>query len=103
MRTFVLCPNFRESDDDPCDYSNSSEVYGKVFMIELVVTFIYISYSLSGIYNRIGESITVNALGVGICLVCLITVSGGLTGACLNPYFGLVQTIYQRYLISYTT
>ena len=69
-------------------------------MIEFIVTFIYISYSLSGIYNRIGESITVNALGVGICLVCLITVSGGITGACLNPYFGLVQTVYQRYLIN---
>lgn len=63
-------------------------------MIETVVTFIYISYSLSGIYNRIGDSITVNAIGVCICLICLITVSGGITGACLNPYFGLVQTIY---------
>lgn len=69
-------------------------------MIETVVTFIYISYSLSGIYNRIGDSITVNAIGVCICLICLITVSGGITGACLNPYFGLVQTIYQRYLIN---
>ena len=63
-------------------------------MIEFLLTGLYLSYSLSGIYNKIAKDLVWNALGVAVCLNACIYVSANVSGACLNPYFGLVQTIY---------
>ena len=50
----------------------------------------FVSYCLSVGYNKIGSDLIINALGVGFSLTCMIAVTGGVSGGCLNVYVALV-------------
>lgn len=38
----------------------------------------------------------VNGFAIGIALYAAITISSGISGGCINPAVGLVQTLFQR-------
>lgn len=94
----VLCPpqdgvDFK--DYVPCEPIDRME--GKCFLVESLCTFLFVAFILS-IKNNNGSFDIVNAMGVSITLIGMIYVNAGISGACINPTVGLVQSIFQSLL-----
>ena len=59
-------------------------------MVEFISTFLFVSFQISSIYNQLAPDIIQNAMGTAVAFMALLSVSEGIAGTCLNPYFGLV-------------
>ena len=88
-----LCPRNNDNGDPPkaCDLL---DVTGGIFLCEFIVTFIFVNVILSIKYHNGANDLLVNALAIGLTLFGMITISGGISGGCINPAVGLVQTIF---------
>ena len=90
----ILCPVNPAGTDNAnityvCHFDNPVD-YLRPFLIQLLATFLFVSYQISSIYNQLAPDIVQNAMGTGIAFMALSSVSQGLTGSCLNPYFAVV-------------
>ena len=63
------------------------------------MTFIFVNVILTIKYHYGAKDHILNALAIGTSLVGMITVAGGISGGCLNPAVGLVQTIFQSIVV----
>ena len=66
----------------------------QALVCEIVVTFIFVSVILGVKYHNGAEETFLNAAAIGSTLYFMIMLAGGVSGACLNPAVGLVQTIF---------
>ena len=88
----TLCPP--ESADPLCDPSGGS--LGKIFLVEIVATFIFVSVNVNVIYENGSKELIINALGIGLTLATVLTCASTISGASCNPAVGLVQPIFQN-------
>ena len=54
------------------------------------MTFVFVNVILSIKYHNGDNDLLVNALAIGLTLFGVITISGGISGGCINPAVGLV-------------
>lgn len=66
-----------------------------VFLIEMWVTFFFVSVILGIKYQNEARDLITNALMIGITLAANIMVAAGTTGASLNPAVSGVQILFQ--------
>jgi glycerol uptake facilitator-like aquaporin len=67
------------------------------FFIEMCCTFIFVMVSLlvkTGKTSPTSDGF-LSCLAVAFTLMAMICISGSKTGACLNPAFGIAQTIFE--------
>ena len=89
----LLCPRIE-------NYNNNTacqpEYYLGMFIIEFLMTFVFVNVILSIKYHNGANDLLINALAIGLTLFGVISISGGISGGCINPAVGLVQTIFQN-------
>ena len=69
----------------------------KVFLVEFVMTFFFVNFVLQIKYQNGADNDTpINGLAIGLALYAAIQIASGISGGCINPAVGLVQTIFQR-------
>ena len=47
-------------------------------------------------FHNGANDLLINAIAIGLTLFGMTTISGGISGGCINPAIGLVQTIFQN-------
>jgi glycerol uptake facilitator-like aquaporin len=70
-----------------------------IFWVELLCTTLFVSLILSVKFHDAAKD---GALAVAITLFGMIHLSGPISGGCLNPAVGLVQSLLQRPLVDST-
>ena len=106
----LLCPNMKDENlIEACDPSNHCIA---VFVPEMVATFLFITPIMHIKYHTEQSKSYLNTLGgytsdrintsvaLSFILLGILYLVGGITGACLNPTIGLVQTLYQNWVIN---
>ena len=85
----TLCP---EKDPSHSDYKkcDGTGVFFQVFLIEVIVTFIFVGVCLNIKYHVGAQSLGINALAVASTLVACILASVEISGGCINPVVGVV-------------
>lgn len=68
----------------------------KVVIAEAVCTFIFISMVLMVVKHNGADQMPINALAIGFSLFLAITMASGISGGCINPAVGLVQSVFQK-------
>lgn len=70
-----------------------------MFMAEVMATFTLCAVILSQKYENDAPD-TLKAFAVGLTLTCGATMIGGISGGCINPAVGLVQTVFQSIMVT---
>ena len=70
-------------------------MFGKMFLAEIIGTFLFVSVNVNIIYNNGSDEIILNAIIIGLALCVGIMVAAPTSGAAINPGVGLVQPIFQ--------
>lgn len=83
-----LCPS------NGCN--DGGELVLKVVITEATCTFLFVSMVLMVVKHNGSDQMPINALGIAISLYCAITLASGISGGCINPAVGLLQTLFQR-------
>jgi glycerol uptake facilitator-like aquaporin len=65
-------------------------------LTEILATFVFVNVIVSIKYHWPSNELFINAIMIGLSLFAMINVSGNVSGGCLNPAIGIVQTIFQR-------
>lgn len=68
----------------------------KVFFCEAVCTFMFVSFIFMVVKHNGASNMPVNALAIGVALFLAITMASGISGGCINPAVGLVQSVFQK-------
>lgn len=68
--------------------------YLKMFLAEVIGTFLFVSVNVNIIYNNGSSEIILNAVIIGLALCVGIMVAAPTSGAAINPGVGLVQPIF---------
>jgi glycerol uptake facilitator-like aquaporin len=68
----------------------------KVFLVEGVMTFFFVCFVLQIVKHNGAKETPVNGLAIGLALYAAIQIASGISGGCINPAVGLVQTVFQR-------
>jgi glycerol uptake facilitator-like aquaporin len=82
----------------PCSPKNIG-VMINMFVAEAIGTFTLCGVILSQKYNNDAPG-TYKAFAVGLTLTCAALTIGGVSGGCLNPAVGLVQTFFQSIMFN---
>ena len=82
-----LCPS------EGCN--DSVFILRKLFFAEALATFVYVCNIIMIKKNNGSGSVSINAFGIGISLFLALAMTQGITGGCINPAIGLIQTIFQ--------
>lgn len=83
-----LCPSGGCNDE--------GAIIPKVLFCEAVCTFLFVSMVLM-ITRENGSKVTsVNALAIGTSLFLAIQMASGISGGCINPVVGLIQSLFQK-------
>jgi glycerol uptake facilitator protein len=69
-------------------------MYHSFFIAEMVGTFIFVNIILSIKFQNGAKDLVVNALCIGLTLMLAISITGGISGGCINPAVGLIQSIF---------
>jgi glycerol uptake facilitator-like aquaporin len=69
--------------------------YHKMFLVEVIGTFLFVSVNVNIIYNNGSSEIILNAIIIGIALCLGIFIAAPTSGGAINPGVGLVQNIFQ--------
>ena len=69
--------------------------YHKMFLVEVIGTFLFVSVNVNIIYNNGSSEIILNAIIIGMALVLGICIAAPTSGGAINPGVGLVQNIFQ--------
>lgn len=100
----ILCPRHLEPGSTAADGSVTDGSAGDVcvpasntqaFVVELFCTLFYVNVVLNLKFTN-GFNDIMNAFMMSVTLFCMLGLSYGLSGGCLNPTVGLVQTILQH-------
>lgn len=83
-----LCPRFGCND--------GGKLVGKTFLVEAVMTGFFVAFVLQVVQHNGASTMPVNGFAIGIALYAAITIASGISGGCINPAVGLVQTLFQR-------
>merc|ERR1712238_22314 len=76
--------------------NDGGKMVGKVFLVEGVMTFFFVSFVLQIVKHNGAKETPVNGLAIGLSLYAAIQIASGISGGCINPAVGLVQTVFQR-------
>lgn len=68
--------------------------FGKMFLAEIIGTFLFVSVNVNIIYNNGSEEIILNAIIIGLALCVGIMVAAPTSGAAINPGVGIVQPLF---------
>lgn len=69
----------------------------KVFLVEGVMTFFFVSYVLTIVkHTNDNKDTVINGLAIGLALFAAVQIASGISGGSINPAVGLVQTVFQR-------
>ena len=93
IESYSLC-NF----DEDVSVNKRSEI----FLVELVCSILLVCVVLNLKYNEfysVDKDGLMNAMAIGTIYFGMIIMSISTSGACLNPAIGLVQSIYQKFVI----
>lgn len=71
------------------------ETYGRVFVAELIGTFIFASLIVSVKFHNGARDGVFNCFLVGMCLYAVLNMVGGVSGGAINPAVGLCQCVFQ--------
>lgn len=80
----------------PVDGCNDGGSVGKVFCIEMICTFIFVTFVLVITKHNGSSDAPINTACIGLALYLAVRESSGVSGGCINPAVGLVQSIMQR-------
>jgi glycerol uptake facilitator-like aquaporin len=70
----------------------------KVFFAEAIATFIFISFVLMiKKHNGAQDCAPINSLAIGMILFLSMTMVSGISGGCINPVIGLLQSNFQKF------
>lgn len=67
----------------------------KIFFAEALATFVYMSNIILIVKHNGSGSVSINAFCIGITLFLALAMTEGITGGCINPAIGFVQTMFQ--------
>ena len=70
-------------------------VVGSVLAI-FVDIFFFVCFVLQIVKHNGAKETPVNGLAIGLALYAAIQIASGISGGCINPAVGLVQTVFQR-------
>jgi glycerol uptake facilitator-like aquaporin len=76
--------------------SDGGKMIFKVFLVEAVMTWFFVCFVLQIVKHNGAKDTSVNGLAIGLALYGAIKIASGISGGCINPAVGLVQTIFQR-------
>ena len=69
-------------------------MYHSFFIAEVVGTFIFVNIILSIKFQNGAKDLVVNAFGIGLTLMLAIALTAGISGGCINPAVGLIQSLF---------
>ena len=85
-----LCPS------NGCN--DGGELLIKVLVCEAVCTFFFVSFIFMIVKHNGATDLPINAMAIGLSLYLVLSMSGGISGGCINPAVGLVQSLYQKFI-----
>jgi len=65
-----------------------------VFLIETIATFVFVSVILNVKYHVGAKDLAINAFTIGGTLTTMLLGSASISGGCINPAVGVIQTIF---------
>merc|ERR1711907_234738 len=74
----------------------------RVFAVETVCTFMFVTFVLVIVKHNGSTEMPINAMAIGLALYCAVRESSGISGGCINPAVGLVQSVFQKMANDYT-
>lgn len=83
-----LCPRMGCND--------GGKLVGKVFLVEAVMTGFFVAFVLQIVQHNGAGNMPTNGVSIGLALYAAITIASGISGGCINPAVGLIQTVFQR-------
>ena len=95
----LLCPPGTNALAGECAPSNSTTGFN-MLIAEIMGTFTLCGVILVMKYNAPDTPGALKAFSVGLTLTCAACMIGGISGGCLNPAVGFVQTIFQDAMIT---
>ena len=69
---------------------------GQIFLIEMVVTYIFVAVILTNNYNWGSTELYINAMANGLTLFGMLVLAADVSGGCMNPAVGIAQLIFQQ-------
>lgn len=76
--------------------NDEGALVGKVFCIEMVCTFLFVTFVLVISHHNQSSDGVINCAAIGLALFCAIKEAAGVSGGGINPTVGLVQSIFQK-------
>jgi glycerol uptake facilitator-like aquaporin len=76
--------------------NDDGAVFAKVFCIEMICTFLFVTFVLVLVKHNGSSDMPINAACIGMALYCAVREASGVSGGCINPAVGLVQSVLQR-------
>mgnify|MGYP001448530529 CR=1 FL=1 len=74
----------------------------RVFAVETVCTFMFVTFVLVIAKHNGAADTPINTMAIGLALYCAVREASGISGGCINPAVGLVQSIFQKMANDYT-
>jgi len=94
----LLCPGVSSLNQEDGFKCSGAGFYAQIFFVEVLATFIFISVILSVKYHFGSSELILNGVCIGMTLFGMITISGAISGGCLNPAIGLIQPLFQGWI-----
>ena len=88
----LLCPTRQFGELDVL--CSGEGIQGQVFLMEAAVTFTFVSVILAFKFDGASDDHIVAAKSIAVTLVCMILISAKVSGGCLNPAIGIIQTCF---------
>lgn len=79
----------------PVSGCNDDSIVLKVAIVEATMTFMFVSFVLMVVKHNGAADMPINALAIGLALYASIREASGISGGCINPAVGLVQSVLQ--------
>jgi glycerol uptake facilitator-like aquaporin len=79
----------------PANGCNDDSIVLKVAICEATMTFLFVNFVLMVVKHNGAADMPINALAIGIALFLAIREASGISGGCINPAVGLVQSVFQ--------
>lgn len=76
----------------------------RVFAVETVCTFLFVTFVLVIVKHNGAspENMPINTMAIGLALYCCVREAGGISGGCINPAVGLIQSVFQKMANDFT-
>jgi len=74
----------------------------RVFAVETVCTFMFVTFVLVISKHNGASDTPINTMAIGLALYCAVREASGISGGCINPAVGLIQSVFQKMANDYT-